>query len=98
MTATGYLAQYFGERLINIDHPVGTNFSEISTLGAHNLVDDTPLLIQYVEGISNINGLVFRIKVTGPSTFTIPLIPIGSYVRGGTYFNAYMANHYIPEL
>jgi hypothetical protein len=98
MTATGYLAQYFGERLIDIEHQAGTNFSVVSTLGAHNLVDGTPVLIQYVEGISNVNGLVFKMKGIGPSTFTIPLIPVGSYIRGGTYFDANMANHYIPEL
>lgn len=96
MTATGYFAQYLGSRIIDITQEEGENVAHISTFGAHNQFDDTPLLFQYVEGITNINGEVFKIKVTGPSSFTIPLILDGSYVRGGTYFNAYMANHYIP--
>lgn len=96
MTATGYFAQYFGSRIIDISQNEGENVAHISTFGAHNQVNGTQLLFQYVEGISNINGLVFPIIVTGPASFSIPLILQGTYIKGGTYFNEYMANHYIP--
>lgn len=94
MTSTGYIAQYFGERILNIT--TGQN-AIITSYGAHNLVEGTPILIQYAKGITNLNGNVYPIKILGPDTFQIPETTIGTYAGEGTYSLAFMANHYLFE-
>jgi hypothetical protein len=89
-----YFGQQFGYRIQNIT--TGNN-AVITTYGAHNLVNGTPILIQYAKGITNLNGNVYPIIVTGPDTFKIPATTVGTYQGFGTYSIASMANHFLSE-
>jgi hypothetical protein len=94
MTATGYYAQFIGQPISYIT--TGNN-AVITSYGAHNLVDGTPVLIQYALGITNLNGNVYPVKVLGPDTFQINATTVGTYAGFGTYSIASMANHHLSE-
>lgn len=89
-----YYAQIFGYPIQNIT--TGNN-AIITTYGAHNLVNGASILIQYAKGITNLNGNVYPITVTGPDTFKIPATTLGSYEGFGTYSISTMANHFLSE-
>lgn len=90
-----YFAQQFGERIVFMtsgDNPI------IDTDGTHNMLDGTKVLIQYCQGITNLNGNVYSITSLGPSQFTINAVAVGSYTGFGTYSIIGTANHYNPAL
>lgn len=67
----------------------------VTTSGAHGLIDGTQVLITGVDGITNVNGNIYIITVTGANTFTIPTTTVGTYVSGGIWSIAFTANRYL---
>lgn len=94
MTSTGYIAQFFGERILSIIPGYTTT---IYSYGAHNLVNGTPVLIQYAKGITSLNGNVYPLTVLGSDSFSLPVMTSGTYTGEGTYSIASMANHFLSE-
>lgn len=67
----------------------------ITTYANHGLITGALVLIDGVQGITNINGAIYSITVTGLNTFTIPITSMGSYTSGGTYAISFTENRYL---
>ena len=87
-----YYDGFVGGSITNIT--TGLN-ATVTTSSAHNLITGTQVLITGVDGIDNVNGMIFTITVTGANTFTIPITTTGTYSSGGTYTVSFTANRYL---